>query len=148
MKNSFWKWALGLLIIGAVVGPRLRENNAQTQPMPAAKWLTSYDEALKTAHETGKPILIDFQATWCGPCHKLHDEVFAAPIFKPEASRWVLLSVDVDEQQKLAIKYGVTSLPTLLALNSQGKPVLYTKGYSDPQSTLEYLRAAYAKATG
>ncbi len=144
MKKSLMKWALGLLLIGFLLLPRLRESTGQTQP---AVWLTSLEEALKTARETGKPILIDFQADWCGPCHMMREQVFEAPIFKPEASRWVLLAIDVDKQPEIAAKYRASSLPMLLVLNSQGQPALFTSGYRNPEFTLEFLKAAHAKAS-
>ena len=61
---------------------------------------------------TGKPLVVDFWATWCGPCK------MQAPIlheFKEEMGDKVkVIKVDVDELQKLAIDYGVYSIPTLM----------------------------------
>ena len=145
MKKRLLKWTLGLLLVGLLLLPLVRQNVSEAQP---AVWLTDYNEALKIAKDSGKPILIDFQAEWCGPCHMLRDQVFDAPIFKPQGHRWVLLSVDVDKQPQLAAKYGASSLPSVLILNSQGKPVLGTRGYSDPQSTIEFLDDAYKRAAG
>ena len=143
MKKRLLKWTLGLLLVGLLLVPMLRENASEAQP---AVWLTDYNEALKIAKDSGKPILIDFQADWCGPCHMLRDQVFDAPIFKPQAKRWVLLVIDVDKHPQLAAKYAASTLPSVLVLNSQARPVLGTRGYSDPQSSLEFLDAAYKKA--
>lgn len=60
--------------------------------------------------------MIDFFATWCGPCKML------GPVMEQLADRYdgkaVVAKVDVDEQQMLAIQYGVMSVPTVLFLKN------------------------------
>ena len=57
-----------------------------------------------------KPVIVDFYATWCGPCS------FIAPTFEQLAEKFgenlVFLKVDVDKCAKTSDKYGVNSLPT------------------------------------
>jgi thioredoxin 1 len=62
-----------------------------------------------------KKVVIDFFATWCGPCKKI------APAFIELANQYtdiVFLKVDVDEAEKIAESFSVSSLPTFLFLNN------------------------------
>jgi len=66
------------------------------------------EEVLKS----DKPVLIDFWATWCGPCRMI------APIVEEMATEYdgkaKIGKLDVDSNQQTSIKYGVRSIPTLL----------------------------------
>ena len=56
-----------------------------------------------------KPVLLDFWATWCFPCQKIAPHVEA---LAQEREDVIVGKVDVDEAPELAIKYGITSIPT------------------------------------
>lgn len=72
-----------------------------------------------------KPVLVDFWASWCGPCKMLSPVI--SEIAKENQSIKVG-KINVDEQQKLAYEYGIQSIPTLV-LFKDGKPVDTSIGY-------------------
>ena len=94
------------------------------------------DTAAETAAETveadnatvaaGMPQVIDFNATWCGPCRMF------APTFEKMEKKYegkiTFLSVDVDENPDMAAQYEVQSIPTVVYIDAEGKTVDVTVG--------------------
>ena len=59
-----------------------------------------------------KPVLLDFWASWCGPCRMLSPVIDG--LDKKYEGKAVIGKVNVDEEQELAIRYGVMSIPTVI----------------------------------
>lgn len=73
-----------------------------------------------------KPVLVDFWATWCGPCKMLSPLV--EELAGERADQLNVAKIDVDENQAVSSQFGIMSIPTLI-LFKDGKPVKQLVGY-------------------
>lgn len=110
------------------------------------KWFHTRRTAMAEVKKTGRPLLIDVNAKWCGPCEVMKREVFESKKFAAEAKRWVLLSLDADAHPELTSFYGVRSFPTLVVLSPRGKVVASAAGYSGAAATLKFIANSWVKA--
>jgi len=96
------------------------------------------DDAFETeVLQADKPVLTDFWAEWCGPCHAMAPVL--EEIAKEYAGRVKVAKVDVGSNSHVATQYGVMYIPTLI-LFVDGKPVERLVGVLPKSSLVEKLR--------
>lgn len=82
------------------------------------------------------PVLVDFFATWCGPCKMLAPTI--DEISSETAGKASVYKLDIDESPEIASRYGVMSVPTLIVFEN-GQPKQQAVGVQPKQALLSML---------
>lgn len=121
--------ALSLFATGCAQNTKKKENTQKTKEMNTIA-LTKADFLKKVVnYETNptewkylgdKPALVDFYASWCGPCKAL------TPVLEELAAEYkdqiYIYKIDTEAERELAAAFGIRSIPTLLFIPMEGKP--------------------------
>ncbi len=102
--------------------------------MATKKQFASFDEMIT---ESDLPVLVDFYATWCGPCQMMAKILEQVNVLMKDQLR--IIKIDSDKYPELASQYEIHALPTLV-LFKQGKPVDRIEGVLRAEQLIQRLQ--------
>lgn len=110
------------------------------QQINAVQWMRSFEEAQKLAVATNKLILVDFWATWCGPCLRMDADAWSKPEVKELIKNFIPLKIDIDDEKKFSLRYGIRSIPDVFIMDPNGEVIYHKKSYMDKSQVVKFLK--------
>lgn len=149
--SSFWLLvsAFGMFLVTSPVAQWFNQGEKNTEKTLA--WHSDLPSAKMMAKKEKSDILIDFWAEWCSACHEMENKLFQDKEFQDlvQAHKLTLLRLDFTEPdeatEKLAEKYNIRGLPTLVLADYQGNMYHSIVGFYSKKATLAELRFALKK---
>lgn len=106
----------------------------------AVNWKYSFETAQKEALAMDKLMIVDFWASWCGPCKLMDTESWDKDEVSALMSNYVAVKIDIDKEKDLARKYGVNSIPFIFLMDGNGKIIKMHRGYQTKSQVMNFLK--------
>ena len=112
------------------------------EPQTEIQWYYTYAEGLAAAQESGKPMMIDFYADWCGWCDTLDENTYTDSLVIAKSIEFVCVKIDYDVETNVVNNYGITAVPTIVFTTSTETEVHRVVGYEPPSTFLTEMNTA------
>jgi thiol:disulfide interchange protein DsbD len=116
-------------------------------PRPAEStiaWQAFAVELLEQASAKSQPVIVDFVADWCIPCHEMDATTFTDPKVLAEAGRFAMFKADITRETELTLgwvdAFDVQGVPTMLFIDSRGNEIQRLVGYVGPEEMIGAMR--------
>ena len=84
-------------------------------------WQTDFPAAQAESRQTGKPILLYFTASWCGPCQEMRQTTFSDVTVAAALQKYIPVKIDIDSNSALAQSYKIEAIPHFFLLDPGGQ---------------------------
>jgi thiol:disulfide interchange protein len=134
MHRAFWAT---LIVIAAIVV--VAASSTLRRPHEVIPWRSDLASATTESRQTGKPILLDFSATWCGPCQEMRRTTWSDTRVEETLRGYIPVQIDLDANHDLAERFGVAAIPHLAVVDAQGSIVKSEEGMLSADDLIEWL---------
>ncbi|GEM_PF-1514209 len=107
---------------------------------PLVPWRSDVASARQVAMQSGKPLFLNFNASWCGPCQWMQSNTWTDRSVAQALDGFVPVAIDIDAQPGLAAQYHVSVIPTMMVIDPHtGAVVKQTEGALSPEDFVHWL---------
>jgi len=125
-----------VMLLAFVVASTL-QGTVQASEIP---WSTDIEASLQHAAATGKPVLLEFTASWCVYCKRMEKTTFVDPaVVSYVNARYVAVRVDADQHKQLVTDLAIKGLPAVLVVSPDLKIIDRISGFQTPEALLTKL---------
>jgi len=115
---------------------------------PLAGWTTDYENAVINSKRSQRPLLLDFGATWCGPCKKLDATTLKdKDVAYTVQNGFIAVKIDVDRNRELTDKYQVKGFPTMIIVAPDGREIARRSGFIEAAPFLQWIKPHRSRNT-
>lgn len=93
-------------------------------------WEKNFDKAQKAARQSGRPLLLDFTASWCKPCLMMDKEFWVRPDVIEATKPFIAVKINYDDEKGLVSRYGASAIPFVVFTDPLGNLVAFRRGFS------------------
>jgi thiol:disulfide interchange protein len=118
----------------------VRDERPRPRTETPVAWGKDLTVALAEAKRTNKKVLIDFEATWCGPCHTMDQWIWNdAEVAQMINAGFVGVKVDADLQKALVKRLKIEAYPTMMVMGGDGAVLQRVTDYQSSKEMLAFL---------
>ncbi|HEU4389455.1 MAG TPA: thioredoxin family protein [Blastocatellia bacterium] len=103
-------------------------------------WIRDYRAGIKRAQETKLPVMVDFWASWCGPCQQMDREVYNQPKLIEASKRFVFIQVDIDRDPGTAGQYAAQAIPLMVFIDPWENVLMKRQAFAYANDLLEMMK--------